>query len=154
VRRIFEADPALRQDPRFALYPEWMQQQVRNPQGGGAPGGGLDSPGNNQMLMDIFKAGGKVVAGTDTPNAVNLHGELNAYVSAGMTPFQALRAATATPAEALNLDAGIIAAGKLADIVLVEGNPLERIGDALKVRRVMANGRLYDAADLAKGTMR
>ena len=57
VRRIFDADPALRQDPRFALYPEWMQQQVRNPQAGGAPGGGLDSPGNNQMLMEIFKAG-------------------------------------------------------------------------------------------------
>ena len=106
------------------------------------------------MLMDIFKAGGKVVAGTDTPNAFNLHGELNAYVNAGMTPFQALRAATATPAEALNLDAGVIAAGKLADIVLVEGNPLERIGDALKVRRVMANGRLYDVADLVSGTIR
>ena len=151
VRRIFAADPALRQDPRFSLYPEWIQQQVKNPQGGGAPGGGLDSPGNNQMLMDIFKAGGKVVAGTDTPNAVNLHGELNAYVNAGMTPFQALRAATATPAEALNLDAGVIAAGKLADIVLVDGNPLERIGDALKVRRVMANGRLYEMSDLVRG---
>ena len=148
VRRLFTADPALRQDPRFALYPEWMQQQVRNPQSGGAPGGGLDSPGNNQMLMDIFKAGGRVVAGTDTPNAFNLHGELDAYVNAGMTPFQALRAATATPAEALNLDAGVIAAGKLADIVIVEGNPLERIGDALKVRRVMANGRVYELSDL------
>ncbi len=150
ARRLFAADPALRQDPRFTLYPEWMQQQVRNPQGGGAPGGGLDSPGNNQMLMDIFKAGGRVVAGTDTPNAFNLHGELDAYVNAGMTPFQALRAATATPAEALNLDAGVIAAGKLADIVIVEGNPLERIGDALKVRRVMANGRLYEMSDLVK----
>jgi len=152
VRRLFEGDPSLRQDPRFSLYPQWMQQQVRNPQGGGAPGGGLDSPGNNRMLMDIYKAGGKVVAGTDTPNAFNLHGELNAYVNAGMTPYQALRAATVTPAEALNLDAGSIAAGKLADIVLVEGNPLERIGDALKVRRVMANGRMHDVNDLVKGT--
>ena len=124
---------------------------MRNPQAGGAPGGGLDSPGNNQMLMDIFKAGGRVVAGTDTPNAVNLHGELDAYVNAGMTPFQALRAATATPAEALNLDAGVIAAGKLADIVIVEGNPLERIGDALKVRRVMANGRVYEMSELVRG---
>ena len=68
-----------------------------------------------------------------------------------MTPFQALRAATATPAEALNLDAGVIAAGKLADIVIVEGNPLERIGDALKVRRVMANGRVYEMSELVRG---
>ncbi|MGE4086146.1 MAG: amidohydrolase family protein [Vicinamibacterales bacterium] len=151
TRRLLEGNPALRQDPRFSLYPQWMQQQVRNPQGGGAPGGGLDSPGNNRMLMDIYKAGGKVVAGTDTPNAFNLHGELNAYVNAGMTPYQALRAATVTPAEALNLDAGAIAAGKLADIVLVEGNPLERIGDAVNVRRVMANGRVYDVSDLVKG---
>ena len=124
VRRLFEAAPALRQDPRFALYPQWMQNQVRNPGQGGNPGGGADSPGNDQMLMEIFKAGGKVVAGTDTPNAFNLHGELNAYVKAGMTPYQALRAATVTPAEALNLDAGQLTVGKLADIVLVEGNPL------------------------------
>ncbi len=151
ARRLFEGTPALRQDPRFSLYPDWMQQQVRNPGQGGAPGGGADSPGNDQMLMDIFKAGGKVVAGTDTPNAFNLHGELNAYVKAGMTPYQALRAATVTPAEALNLDAGAILPGKLADIVLVEGNPLQDIGAALNVRLVIANGRSYTLDELLKG---
>ena len=103
------------------------------------------------MLMEIFKAGGKVVAGTDTPNAFNLHGELNAYVKAGMTPYQALRAATVTPAEALNLDAGQLTVGKLADIVLVEGNPLVNIGDALNVKRVIANGRAYTLEELLKG---
>lgn len=151
ARRLFEKTPALRQDPRFALYPQWMQEQVRTPQQGGAPGGGVDSPGNDQMLMDIYKAGGKVVAGTDTPNAFNLHGELNAYVKAGMTPYQALRAATVTPAEALNLDAGTLTVGKLADIVLVEGNPLEDIGAALNVKRVIANGRSYTLDELLKG---
>jgi imidazolonepropionase-like amidohydrolase len=101
--------------------------------------------------MDIMKAGGKVVAGTDTPNGLNLHGELNAYVKAGMTPYQALRAATVTPAEALNLDAGAIAVGKLADIVLVEGNPLEDIGAALNVKHVISNGRSYTLEELLKG---
>jgi hypothetical protein len=151
VRRILDANPALRQDPRFDLYPEWMRRQVRSPQQGGAPGGGVGSPGNNQMVMDAMRAGARIVAGTDSPNAFNLHGELNGYVNAGMTPYEALRAATVTSAEALNLQAGAIASGKLADIVLVEGNPLERIGDALNVRRVMANGRLFSLEELLAG---
>ena len=45
----------------------------------------------------------------------------------------------------------MIAAGKLADIVIVDGNPLERIGDALKVRRVIANGRVYEMSELVRG---
>jgi hypothetical protein len=151
VRRILDAAPALRDDPRFALYPEWMRQGVRSPQGGGAPGGGGDSPGNDKMVMDAMRAGANIVAGTDTPNGLNLHGELNAYVKAGMTPFEALKAATVNPATALNLDAGVIAPGKLADIVLVEGNPLERINDALNVKRVIANGRSFTLAELLSG---
>lgn len=151
TRRILEGNPALRTDPRFSLYPEWMQQQVRNPGLGGAPGGGVDSAGNDQMIMDIMKAGGTIVAGTDTPNGLNLHGELNAYVKAGMTPFQALQAATVNSAKALNLDAGAIAVGKLADIVLVDGNPLENIGAALNVKHVIANGRSYTLEQLLKG---
>ena len=119
------------------------------------PGGGADSPGNNQMLMDLFKAGGKVVAGTDTPNAVNLHGELNALRERrdDAVPGAARRDGDAGRGARISTPA-VIDAGKLADIVLVEGNPLERIGDALKVRRVIANGRVHDVADLVKGATR
>jgi imidazolonepropionase-like amidohydrolase len=96
-------------------------------------------------------AGAKIIAGTDSPDAFNLHGELETYVLAGMTPYQALKAATVNPADALDLDAGSIEPGKLADIVLVDGNPLENIGNAHKVRQVIANGRLYSEEDLIKG---
>ena len=67
---------------------------------------------------------------------------------AGMTPYEALKAATVTPAQELNLDAGSIEAGKLADIVIVDGNPLENIANARKVKEVIANGRLYTVDDL------
>ena len=54
------------------------------------------------------------------------------------------------PALALGLDAGSIEAGKLADIVLVDGNPLENIANAHKVKRVIANGRLFELDALLK----
>ena len=62
-----------------------------------------------------------------------------------------LRAATVTPAEALGLDAGSIETGKLADLVIVEGNPLEDISHTRRVKRVIANGRVYELEALIKG---
>jgi imidazolonepropionase-like amidohydrolase len=103
------------------------------------------------MVIDAMKAGALVVAGTDGPNAINLHGELMAYTLAGMSNFDALKAATVNPARALALDAGTIEAGKLADLVIVDGDPLSRIGDTRKVKRVIANGRLYELSQLING---
>jgi imidazolonepropionase-like amidohydrolase len=56
-------------------------------------------------------------------------------------------------AAALGLDAGSIEVGKLADLVIVEGNPLENIAAARKVKRVIANGRVYELDALVKGTL-
>ena len=97
------------------------------------------------MVLDIMHAGGLVVAGTDTPNAINLHGEL-AYTMAGMSNFEALKAATVNPAQALGLDAGTIEAGKLADLIMVDGDPLANIANAHNVRRVIANGHVCESS--------
>ena len=101
--------------------------------------------------MAVSRAGGRVVAGTDTPNPANLHAELMAYVLAGMTPYEALRTATVTPAAALRLDAGSIQPGKLADLVIVDGNPLDDVSHARRVRRVIANGRVIEMKELLTG---
>src|SRR4029453_14491436 len=140
TRKCFREEPAMVNDPRFKLYPEWIQQQTKGfaaPAAGGVgPGGGGDPTGGaGKMVIDIMMAGGLVVTGTDGPNAVNLHGELMAYTMAGMSAFDALKAATVNPAKALNVDTGTIEAGKLADIVMLEGDPLQNIANTKNLRQ-------------------
>ena len=72
------------------------------------------------------------------------------FVQGGMTPLEALRCATWNGARYLGLDRdiGSLEPGKLADIVVIDGNPLADIRQSEKVRYTVANGRLYDAATL------
>jgi len=159
LEKLLEDELGLRNDPRLDLYPQWMRAQLSSPRRGRsgrneAVNGLGYGAGNGKMVMDVMKAGGRIVAGTDSPNALTLHGELMDFVLSGMTPYEALRTATVNAAEALGLEAGSIEAGKLADIVMVDGNPLENIADAHKVKLVVANGRVFGLDDLAKGPAR
>ncbi|CAH9052301.1 Tol-Pal system protein TolB [Pseudoalteromonas holothuriae] len=78
------------------------------------------------------------------------HWEIWMFAQGGMTPLEALRAATLDPAKYVGLDQhiGSIEAGKLADLVVIDGDPLSNIRDTDKVAYTMINGRLYDAATM------
>jgi len=145
-RLPFEKEPELKNDPRFRLYPQWIRDEIASQPTGAAP-----AAGNGKMVMDVMHAGGVIVAGTDTPIAINLHGELMSYVLAGMSNFDAIKAATVNPAKALNVETGTIEPGKLADIILIDGDPLADLAALHHVRRVIANGRVYNMTDLLKG---
>jgi imidazolonepropionase-like amidohydrolase len=94
----------------------------------------------------LHKAGVAIVPGSDTGLVgYGLHREIELYVQAGMTPIEAIQSATIVSARAMKLDrdSGTIEPGKRADLILVDGNPLENISDLRKVSRVVTNGRLY-----------
>ena len=99
-----------------------------------------------ELLGRMHQAGVPIVAGTDGAGIELVH-ELEIYVSAGFTPAEALAAATIVPARLVGQDAstGSITAGKAADLVLVEGDPSQRIGDLRQTRVVMLDGKLLDA---------
>ena len=99
----------------------------------------------------MHKAGVTIVAGTDqTVPGHSLHRELELYVQAGFTPMEAIQAATIIPAKAMHVDAevGTIAAGKRADLLMVDGNPLTNFADLRKVVLVVSNGRRYEPGPL------
>jgi imidazolonepropionase-like amidohydrolase len=103
----------------------------------------------------LHEAGVVLLAATDvgipmlTPG-LSLHEELVLLVKAGLTPLETLRTATLNPARVLGLASslGSIEAGKLADLVLLDANPLADIANTQRIRAVVADGRLYRRADL------
>ena len=99
----------------------------------------------------VLDAGGKVQLGAHGQlQGLGAHWELWMLQQGGMTNLEALQAATIAGARYLGLDKdlGSLETGKLADLVVLDGNPLADIRQSQTVRMVMANGRLYDAATL------
>lgn len=100
-------------------------------------------------LMKYYQAGVRVVMGTDSSTAVgwNVHQELTDMVAAGMTPKQVLVAATKTAAEMMKLDQlGAVAAGKSADFIVLNANPLDDINNTRKIADVYERGSKLDRA--------
>jgi Tol biopolymer transport system component/imidazolonepropionase-like amidohydrolase len=101
-----------------------------------------------KMVAAVVRGGGRVIAGTDAPinpYGLSLLAELEHYVRGGLSPAEALRTATSVPAEAMGLGAelGTIEVGKLADLVIVDGNPLANITDIRRTRYTIKNGVVH-----------
>ncbi|HEX9984103.1 MAG TPA: amidohydrolase family protein [Thermoanaerobaculia bacterium] len=106
-----------------------------------------------QLTGAAHRAGVKILAGTDYIVAgADLHRELQQLVAAGLPPAAALRAATLSPVEYFGLerDYGSVAPGKVADLVLLDADPLQDIRNTQRIAAVVFNGNLYDAAALAR----
>ncbi len=109
------------------------------------------------IVKNLQSAGVGLLAGTDAIagfpiHGFSLHDELEELVSAGLTPAEALRTATIHPARFLGEDddLGAVKAGYLADLVLLDADPLKDIRNTRNIRAVVANGRLFRRADLDK----
>jgi imidazolonepropionase-like amidohydrolase len=117
----------------------------------------LSRPVEDRFVRIYHRHGGRVVAGTDSPNQLiapgsSLEEELALLVRAGFTPGDALLAATRDAARLLGIDSlGVLAVGKPADFVVLNGNPLQDIANVRKVERVIQFGVDRSVADLRRG---
>ncbi|WP_420615371.1 amidohydrolase family protein [Candidatus Palauibacter sp.] len=105
----------------------------------------------DSLIRALVAAGASVMAGTDTPPlGFALHRELEELVAAGLSPYEALRSATVNPARFLGREegAGMVVAGSPADLVLLEGNPLQAIGSTRRIAGVVRRGEWFDRTAL------
>nr|BCX00419.1 MAG: bifunctional TolB-family protein/amidohydrolase [Bacteroidota bacterium] len=147
-------DPKLR---RFTPHEELDSKTRRRGQGvDSGPGGWFHDeeyifPRHAEVAARLLRAGGRVAVGSHGQlQGLGYHWELWALAAGGMTNHEALRCATLYGAEAIGMDRdlGSLEPGKLADLLILDRNPLENIRHTTAIRYVMKNGRLYDAETL------
>ncbi|MHC4993623.1 MAG: amidohydrolase family protein [Planctomycetota bacterium] len=156
--RPFANDPGLTRDPRlrfikrgsvlgwrsranrYARRPQEVFDHLRS-----------DFARDQQLVGDMHRAGVRFLAGTDTANpfclpGFSLHDEMALLVDAGLSEMEALQAATRNPAEFMGRlgDLGTVEPGKLADLVLLDANPLEDIDHTTRIASVVFNGRHFE----------
>ena len=154
---LYADDPGLASNSNFALYPPWEQQRLAKAVNTATHTDQSDSllrlQREEATVKYDFTHGGMVLAGTDSPldiPATSLHLNLWSQVKYGLEPWQALETATSMAAKAWHLDAylGTLEPGKIADLIMVSGDPLKNIHDTVNVQYVMKNGNLMSAEQI------
>src|ERR1700677_1026471 len=152
-------DPGMATDPRQGIAPPWENKRLRtaveNAQHHDLGPAYQHLKNEEVTVADDFRKGGLILAGTASPldiPATSLHLNLRAQVKFGMAPWQSLETVTILPARAYGLtnDLGTLEKGKLADLIIVAGDPLTNIDDVTKVQCVMKNGILMSVSEEAK----
>jgi imidazolonepropionase-like amidohydrolase len=150
-------DPELVRDPALADVPDRARRAWDIPEminRAGWSDADFTAFRRSRPVEDLFvrlfaAAGGRIAAGTDAPNQLLIpgyseHRELELLVAAGLSPREALRAATRNAAVLLGVDSlGLIAPGKAADLVILQKDPLADIRNTRSIQAVMSRGRLY-----------
>jgi imidazolonepropionase-like amidohydrolase len=152
-------DPSLASDPRLKYMPGSVKRQwdpkgdarVRSLTPDDIAFAKRNFARQEELVRGMNRAGVPIVAGTDTVNpycfpGFSLHDELTLLVEAGLSPMQAVQAATINVARLVGRDKelGTIGAGKLADLVLLDADPIRSIQNTQRINMVMSNGRLWD----------
>ncbi|HMR57778.1 MAG TPA: amidohydrolase family protein, partial [Cyclobacteriaceae bacterium] len=110
-----------------------------------------------KLILECQKNGVGLLLGCDAPQIFNVpgfstHNELKYLVDAGLTPYQALRTGTVNVAAYLNMnDGGTINAGNVADLILIDGNPLTDVTNTKKISGVMMRGQWLSKAEIEAG---
>ena len=146
-------------DPVFGPTLAWMQPMLQRAMRASAPaspqaaGRARAADANyRRMLKRLFDAGVTLVPGTDNMAGLALLGELEIYERAGIPAANVLQIATIVPARVMkdDKDFGSVAAGKVADLVIVNGRPAERITDLRKTETVIRGGKVFSSSELLR----
>ena len=157
LRGLAEADdPAVATDPRRRYIPDEILSRWEPRRDVDYAIAGMIYDKRVEIVGDLHRSGVTIMAGTDASDETNvfpgssLHDELSLLVEAGLEPVEAIRAATSTPANFLgHADSlGTIEVGKLADLVLLDADPLEDIRNTQRIAAVIFDGKLLDRDDL------
>ncbi len=157
---LYAIDPHILEDKRLAtLDQSWAQkalEEARDRAVKTTPGGNTEQlKREDDTVAALYHAGGDVMAGIDSFSPglmISLILGIRAEALNGLKPWEALQTATIIPARQFGYgkDLGSIEPGKLADIDIVDGNPLQNITDMTKIAGVMVNGRYYTPDELMK----
>jgi imidazolonepropionase-like amidohydrolase len=157
-------EAGFRSDPRMKYVPDFLKKQFWEDAYGWKERTAEDNARAKRVFQKqlevvgmMKRTGVRFIAGTDTANpyvfpGFSLHEELALLVQAGFTPMQALQSATSDAAQYLGLlnSLGTIEKGKIADLVLLDANPLAEIGNTRKINAVVLGGKLISRQELDK----